>query len=72
MTDLHKGYVVVLDEDIPEDEAKAIIQAIQMIRGVVVVKPVLADALDDEIIKTRVELEIRRSILNVFKERTES
>lgn len=72
MTDLHKGYVVVLDENIPEDEAKAIIQAIQMIRGVVVVKPVLADALDDEIIKTRVELEIRRSILNVFKERTES
>jgi hypothetical protein len=40
MTDRHSGYVVVLKDDIREDDAERVIDAIQMIKGVLTVKPV--------------------------------
>lgn len=43
MTDRHAGYVVTLARDIREDDAEAVITAISMVKGVVSVKPVVAD-----------------------------
>jgi hypothetical protein len=43
MTDRHAGYVVTLARDIREDDAEAVIAAISMVKGVVSVKPVVAD-----------------------------
>ena len=43
MTDRHAGYLVTLDRDIREDDAEAIMAAIHMIKGVISVKPVVAD-----------------------------
>ncbi len=43
MTDRHSGYVVTLAKDIREDDAEAVITALKMIKGVVSVKPVVAD-----------------------------
>lgn len=43
MTDRHAGYVVTLENDIREDDAKAIINAIRMVKGVVSVDPVISD-----------------------------
>jgi hypothetical protein len=44
VTDRHAGYIVTLPEDQREDDADATLQAIRMIRGVVSVEPVVADA----------------------------
>jgi hypothetical protein len=43
MTDRHAGYIVALEKDIREDDAEAIINAIQMVRGVLSVEPIVAD-----------------------------
>lgn len=43
MTTRHSGYFVVLEEDIREDDAEALIIALRMIKGVVSVKPVESD-----------------------------
>ncbi len=43
MTDRHAGYVVTLADDIREDDAKAIITALRMVRGVIAVDPIVAD-----------------------------
>ena len=44
MTDRYRGFVVVLDDAIREDEAEAsIIPALQMIRGVTRVEPITRD-----------------------------
>lgn len=42
MTDRHAGYVVVLDENIREDDAQVIIDALKMIKGVKTVVPVIS------------------------------
>ncbi len=44
MTTRHAGYIVVLDDDIREDDAEYVINAIRMIKGVGGVTPVEADA----------------------------
>ena len=43
MTDRHAGYIVVLDRDIRDDDAKATLDAIRQIKGVLEVQPVVAD-----------------------------
>lgn len=43
MTTRHAGYLVVLDEDIREDDAEAIIIAIKMVKFVRSVQPVEGD-----------------------------
>lgn len=43
MTDRHKGYVVVLADDIREDDAKATITAMEQIKGVISVEPIVND-----------------------------
>lgn len=43
MTDRYAGYVVTMAGDMREDDARAVITAIQMIKGVISVKPVVAD-----------------------------
>lgn len=43
MTDRHAGYIIVLAEDIREDDAEHIINALRMVRGVAAVEPVVAN-----------------------------
>lgn len=43
MTDRLSGFIVALDENIRDDDAETIRVALSMIRGVVDVKPVVAD-----------------------------
>lgn len=43
MTDRHAGYIVTLAQDIREDDAKAVITALRMVKGVMSVEPVVAD-----------------------------
>jgi hypothetical protein len=43
MTDRHAGYIVVLAEDIREDDAEGILNALRMVRGVISVTPVISD-----------------------------
>lgn len=44
MTDRHAGYIVTLADDIREDDAVHTISALKMIKGVISVQPVVADA----------------------------
>lgn len=43
MTDRHAGYVVVLDADIREDDAEAVLAALRMVKHVRSVAPVVAN-----------------------------
>lgn len=44
MTDRHAGYLVMLKQDISEDDAEHTIHALRMIKGVLSVEPIVADA----------------------------
>jgi hypothetical protein len=44
VTDRHSGYIVTLEQEVREDDAEVIIAAIGMIKGVLTVDPVVADA----------------------------
>lgn len=46
MTDRHRGYIVALEQDLREDDSRAIIDAIKMIKGVLSVEPVITGAQD--------------------------
>lgn len=67
MTDRHAGYVVVLEEDIREDDAKAVIDALKMIKGVLTVKPIISTP--EIIIATnRAKAEMARKLWKVLQE----
>lgn len=43
MTDRHAGYIVTLEKNAREDDAQDFVNAIQMLRNVATVTPVVAD-----------------------------
>lgn len=43
MSDRHAAYIVTLAQDIREDDAEATLTALRMVRGVLSVKPVVAE-----------------------------
>lgn len=62
MTDRHVGYIVTLDQDIREDDAQPILDALKMMKHVVDVQPVIGEgwaaAAADMRIRNKVGLEL--------------
>lgn len=69
MTERHAAYIVTLAEDIREDDAEVLVVALGAIRGVLSVKPVVAD-LDLHIAQERAWYDIRERVFAVLFERT--
>lgn len=67
MTDRHSGYVITLDHDIREDDAERIITALRQIRGVVDVRPVVADGIEQHIAESRVRVEIAEHVQKLWQ-----
>ncbi len=61
MTDRIKGLTVVLDGDIREDDAKPIIEAIRMIRGVLCVEAHVTD-INDYVAQQKARFELEKRI----------
>lgn len=58
MTDRYNAFVVILDKDIRDDDAKPIIDAIKQLRGVLSVEPQTADPLSEYTAETRLRHEL--------------
>jgi hypothetical protein len=58
MSEFYSGLVVVLKEDIDEDGIKKIMDTMNMIKGVVDVKPIEKDKVENRIHKSRIKSEI--------------
>ena len=67
MTERHAGYVVTLAEDLREEDAEHVINALRMVRGVLSVEPVRA-SLDLTVATERVKAETRERLLALLKE----
>lgn len=67
MTDRHAGYVVTLTDDIREDDAEAIINALRLIKGVASVQPVAGDH-QLVIAKERVREEYRAKVMAFLRD----
>lgn len=65
MTDRHKGYIVVLEDDLREDDGESTLNAIRQIRGVLSVEPVVAD-MTDHFARSRVRHELTMEMLKVI------
>jgi len=61
MTDRFNGLIVTLEEDIREDDAEALMDAILMLRGVIKVEGHVSD-LQDILAANRARWQIRESI----------
>lgn len=66
MTTRLKGLTVVLEDDIREDDAECIINAIRMIKGVQDVVNIEATD-EDYIVESRLKLELMDKILDIFR-----
>lgn len=58
MTDRIKGLVVTLDDDYRDDDIEPVINAIRMLRGVLDVRPLVADV-SDHVARVRVRHELQ-------------
>lgn len=68
MTDRHAGYLVTLDADIRDDDAKAILDALRMVKHVLAVEPVVADPLS-KIAENRARTDILTMLVRAIQER---
>ena len=66
MTDRHAGYVVTLEEDIREDDAANIVCALNMVEGVLSVRPVVG-SVDIHIAEERARTRLLTKVLDAFK-----
>lgn len=66
MTDRIHALTVVLDKDYRDDDVQAIIQAIQMTRGVLDVRPHVTD-ISDHTARERAKSELRQKIFELFR-----
>ena len=69
MTDRHAGYVVTLAEDVREDDAQPILEAIRMIKHVASVEPVVSDMMfhmAEERVKHRLFMKMYDAVREVF------
>lgn len=66
MTDRYKGFVVALKNDMRSDDAQRTIEAIQMIQGVLSVKPLISTS-EDGIAEMRAKQELLSKIYDLFK-----
>lgn len=67
MTDRHMGYVVTLTEDIREDDAERIVLALQMVKGVLSVRPLVKDY-TSHIVSERRDTAWREALLVLVRE----
>lgn len=68
MTDRYNAFIVILDRDIREDDAEATINAIKQIKGVLKVRPHVAN-FSDSIATARVKMELTEKLWKVLNER---
>lgn len=67
MTTRLKGFTVALEQDIREDDAEAIKNAIESLRYVQAVKPIEADS-TDWINRSRIKMELTEKLYAVLKD----
>ena len=67
MTARVKGFTVTLERDTREDDFQQILDAVEMIRGVAHVEPVLVTS-EDHMVRTRLKMDITRNILKLIDE----
>lgn len=66
MTDRLKGFTVTLQKDIREDDAERIVQAIQMIKGVLDVEPSIS-TLEDHMNRMMIKQELKEKLWEALK-----
>lgn len=62
-----KGFTVTLERDIKEEDFQRVLEAVEMITGVLHVEPVLATG-QDHITRMRLKNDITRNILKLINE----
>jgi hypothetical protein len=67
MTERFKGFTVVLEEDIREDDAQQTLNALRCIRGVLSVEPLVRDS-TDFVARQRAQSEIREMVYGALRE----
>lgn len=67
MTSRVQGFIVSLENDMREDDAREIVKAISMLRGVLNVEPVRADEFGEVVTKARLRQEVLAALLPVFE-----
>ena len=67
MTDRVKGFTVTLERDVRDDDFQRIMEAVEMIQGVLHVEPSLSTP-QDHMVRTRLKSDITRNILKLIDE----
>lgn len=67
MSDRHSGYIVVLENDVRDDDSEAWQNAIRMMKGVVSVKPIVAD-IQSTIAKERAKRGVVEKVYALLKD----
>jgi hypothetical protein len=69
MSDTYSSLFVILSEDVSEEEAQRITEAIKMIKGVLDVKANPRDAVAESIASTRIRADLANKLFNVIWEK---
>jgi len=67
MADYFSGLTVILGDDVNEDTIKKISDTIGMIKGVIDVRPISKEPLEQRVVKSRIKEEIMATINEAVK-----
>lgn len=67
MTDRINAITVVLENDIRDDDAEALLNAIRMIRGVLSVEPHIADSISATVTEMRIRNDLRKQLYQIIE-----
>lgn len=66
MTNRYCSFIVVLDQDLRQDDAQVLVDAIKLLRGVLTVTPLAADA-NYQTAELRARIDLNEKLLKILK-----
>ena len=68
MADHYSGFTVIMESDIDEEKMKKVLATLEMVKGVIDVKPVERAKTETTIAKSRLKAEIVKKFIEAVKE----
>lgn len=67
MSRSYKGFVITMEANVHEDYIEDFVKAFSMVKGVIMVKPIQENYMEDELVKDRERNRIKKELLEFYR-----
>lgn len=67
MSEWYKGFVITMEKSVHEDYLEDFKKVFSMVKGVIMVKPIQENYMEDELVRDQERSKIRKELLEFYK-----